>query len=183
MVGGRVAVGVVLSAWPGLVLCRCVAPLLVGCAALVRGPPHGRACCVGAHPSPTVGRAVSVCGLSHGGACCAGVWPASRSAVLRCCVARLMVGRAMLVRGSPHGGACFVATCSPRWLCAVWWCLAWVVVVCASWRPASLGSGWWCLCWCFSQRHARLVLFVGCCLPRLTVGLFGWLLSAVGLRL
>ena len=69
---GRAAIGAVLFAWPGLVLCWCVAPLLVGFASLVRGPPHGRACCVGARPPPTVGRVLSVCGPSDGG-CCARV--------------------------------------------------------------------------------------------------------------
>ena len=183
VVGGQVAVGVVLFAWPGLVLCWCVAPLLVGFAALVRGPPHGRACCVGARPPPTVGRAVSLCGPSHGGACCAGVWPASCSAVLHCCVAPLKVGRSVRVCGPPHGGACFFAACLPRGLRVVWWCLAWAVVVCAAWQPASLGSGWWCSWWCFSRRHALLVLFVRCCLHRLTVGVLGCLWSALGLRL
>ena len=136
VVSNRVAVGVVLFAWLGLLLCWCVAALLVGFAALVRGPPHGRACCVGARPPATLGRAVSLCGPFHGGACCAGVWPASWSAVLRCCVALLMLGRAVLVRGPPHGGAYFVTACRLGWLCLVWWCLAWVVVVCAAWRPA-----------------------------------------------
>ena len=146
-------------------------------------PPHGKARCVRGRPPPTVGRAVSLCGPCHGGACCAGVWPASWSAVLRCCLAPLMVGRALLVRGCPHGGACFVTACPPGWLYVVWSCLAWVVVVRAAWRPASLGSGWWCLWWCSSMRHARLVLFVRCCLCRLTVGVFGWMWLVVGLRL
>ena len=172
---GRVAVGVVFLALPGLVLCCFVARLLVGFASLVCAPRHGRACCVGARPPPTLGRAVSVCGPSHGWACCACVWPASLSAVLRCCVALLMVGHAVLVRGPPHGWACFVAPCPPRWLCVVWWCLAWVVVVCATWRLASLGAGWLCFWWCISWRHARLVLFVRRCLRRLTVGVSGWL--------
>ena len=145
-------------------------------------PPHGRACCAGARPPPTVGRAVSVCGPSQGGACCAGVLPAAWSSVLLCCVAPLMVGRAVPVRGPPHGSACCVGACLPRWLCVVWCCLAWVVVVCATCGPA-LGSGWWCLWWCLSRRHGRLVLFVGCCLCRLTVGMFGSVWSVVGLRL
>ena len=113
----------------------------------MHGPHHGRACRVAARSSPTVGRAVSLCGPTHGGACCADVWPASWSAVLRCCVAPLMVGRAVLVRGPPHCAARFVAPCPPGWLCVVWWCLAWVVVVFAAWRQVSSGSGWWCL-WC-----------------------------------
>ena len=176
-------VRVVLFAWPGLVLCWGVAPPLVWLAALVCGRPHGRACCVGARPPPTLGRAVWVCGPFHGGACCAGVWPASWSAVLRCCVAPLMVGLGVLVRGPPHGEAYFVAACPPQWLCVVWCCLLSVVVVCAAWQQVSLGLRWWCLWWCFSQRHARLVLFVQCCLRRPTQGVFRWLWSAVGLRL
>ena len=105
-------------------LCWFVAPLLVGFAALVRGPPHGRACCVGACPPPTVGRAVSVCGPSHGEACCAGLGPASWSAVLRCCVTLpcrgrlswcvppLMVGSALLL--PVCRGGC--AWCGGAWL-------------------------------------------------------------------
>ena len=107
----------VLFAWPGLVLCWCVAPLMVGFPALVRGPPEGRACCVGAPPP------------KKKGACCVGVWPLPRWGMLCWCVARLMVGRAAILSGPPHGGACFVAACPPRWLCVVWWCLGWVVVV------------------------------------------------------
>ena len=39
MVGGWVAVAVVLLAWPGLVRCWCVRPTLLGRAVLVRAPP------------------------------------------------------------------------------------------------------------------------------------------------
>ena len=78
----------------------------------------------------------------------------------------------------PHGGACSVGACPPRWLCVVWWCWAWVVV--SSYRrPALLGSGWWC----FSRRHVQLFWFVRRRLRRLTVGVFGWLWSAVRLWL
>ena len=74
----------------------------------MRGPRHGRACCVGARPPPTVGRVVSVCGPSQRG-CCARVRPTTWSSVLLCCVAPscwgvlnrcvapLMVGHAVLV--------------------------------------------------------------------------------------
>ena len=117
---GRAVVGAVLFAWPGFVLCWCVAPLLVGFASLVRGPPHGRACCVGARPPPTVGRVVSVCGPSHGGGC-ARVRPTAWSSVLLCCVAPLVVGRVVPVRGPPHGGARCIGACPPRWLWMVWW--------------------------------------------------------------
>ena len=42
-----VVVAVVLLAWPGLVLCCCVLPPLLGRAVFVRGPPLGGECCVG----------------------------------------------------------------------------------------------------------------------------------------
>ena len=159
------------GAWPpswwGL-LRWCVAPPMVGRAVLVRTcrPLWGVLCrCVA---PPKVGRVVLACGPPHGCPCCF--------------AAPLMEGRAVPVRGPPHGGACCVGACPPRWLCVVWWCLAWVVVVCAAWEPA-WGSGWWCLWWCFNRRHARLVLFGRCCLYRFTVGVFGWVWSAVGLQL
>ena len=44
---GWVVVAVLLFAWPGLVLCWCVPPPLLGPAVFVRGPPLGGACCVG----------------------------------------------------------------------------------------------------------------------------------------
>ena len=44
---GCVAVTVELLAWPGLVLCWCVPPPLLGHAVFVRGPPFGGACGVG----------------------------------------------------------------------------------------------------------------------------------------
>ena len=144
-------------------------------------PPHGKARSIGARLPPTVGRVVSVCGPSQGW-CCARVRPTALSSVLLCCVAPLVVGRTLPVRGPPHGGARCVGACPPPWLCPSWWCWAWVVVVCAAWGPA-LGSGWSCLWWCLSRRHARLVLFVRCCLRRHTVGVFGWVWSVVGLRL
>ena len=76
------------------------------------GLPHGRACCVGARPLPTVGPAVSVCGPSQGRACCAGVRPAAWSSVLLCCVAPLMVGRAVLAPVRRSG----CAWCGGAWL-------------------------------------------------------------------
>ena len=42
-----VVVAVVLLAWPGLVLCWCVPPPLLGRAVIVRGPPRGGECYVG----------------------------------------------------------------------------------------------------------------------------------------
>ena len=82
-------------------------------------PPPVRACCACAWPPPLVaravlvcplpmaGRAVLVCGLPCGGACCVGAWPPSWSGVLYWCLPD-----AVLVRG------------------LIWWCLAWVVVLC-----------------------------------------------------
>ena len=102
---------------------------------------------------------------------------------LRCCVAPIMVGLGVLVRSPPHGEAYVVPACPLRWLCVVWCCLPPVVVVCTAWQQALLGLGWWCLWWCFSERHARLVLFVQCCLRCLTRGVLKWLWSAVGLQL
>ena len=123
VVGGRVAVGAVLFAWPGLVLCWCVAPLLVGFAELVHDPPHGRACCVGAHPRtlwnvmcrcvapPVVGRAVLACDSPHGRLCCIVVRPPSWLGVLCWCVAPLMAGRALLL--PVRRGGC-------AWCCGAW---------------------------------------------------------------
>ena len=173
VVGGWVAVVVLLIAWTGFVLCWCAACLLVGRAVVVRARPHA-------------------------GACCVGVWPPPLWGVLPWFVAPLMVGRAVLVRGPPHGGACCVGAHWPRWWCVVWWCLAWVVVICwvavvvvlfalpdrccagACPPPPCLGLP--CLCVatplmgravstcqgfssrCCSRFDARLVLLVRCCL-------------------
>ena len=84
--GGARCVGVWPSSWWGcVVLCCvlprcgvlccvalrcvvwwCVAPLMVGCAALLCGPPHGRACRIGVR-----------CVVLFGVVCCSGVWPPS----------------------------------------------------------------------------------------------------------
>ena len=147
-------------------VCGCVDCLAGVGSVLVRGLPHGGACCVGTGLPPRWG---VLCW------CVAPPW----WGVLRSCVVPLMVGRAVLVRGPPHGGACCVGACPLCWWCVVWWCLAWVVVVCAACQPASFGLVWCC----FSRRHARLVLLVRRRLCRLTVGVFGWLWSVVRLRL
>ena len=94
----------------------CVVCLAGVGAVLVRGPPHGRACCVGARPPPTEGHAVSVCGLSHGGELC---WR----------VARLMVGRAALLCGPPNGGGCCAGARPPSWWGVLCCCLPAAVVV------------------------------------------------------
>ena len=70
--------------WLG-VLRWCVAPLMVGLAALG----FVVLCCVALCVVP-------VCGPPYGGACCVGVWHPSWSGVLWWCVAPLMVGRASL---------------------------------------------------------------------------------------
>ena len=57
--------------------CGCVDRLAGVSSGLVRSPPHGEACCVGACPPPRVGRAVLLCGPPHGGACFVGLWPPS----------------------------------------------------------------------------------------------------------
>ena len=133
---------IVLIAWPGLVLCWCAGPLMVGRVVLVRAPPPGGVCCIGVCPPP---------------------W----SGVLRWFVAPLMVKRVVLVRGPPrggacaHGGACCVGACWPRWWCVMWWCLAWVVVVC--WvAVAGVLFAWpaLVLCWCVPPPLLGRAVFV-----------------------
>ena len=122
--GGACCVGVCPPSWRGcVVLCCvalgcgvlsgfvlrcvvwwwCVAPLMVGRAALVCGPPHGGACCVGV-------RCAVLCRV----VCCDGVLPpswwgcvllccvASRCGVL-CCVALRCVPKALLPKGKRPG--------------------------------------------------------------------------------
>ena len=98
--------------------CDCVDRLAGVGSVLVRGPPHGGACCVGACPPPSLGvlcwcvpppdRGVCcvACGAPHGGACCVGAWPHSWWGVLCWCPSAAVV------------------------VCGVV-CLAWVVVVCS----------------------------------------------------
>ena len=142
-------------------LCWCPAPLMVGPAVLVRGPPHG-----GAWPpscwgllcgclTPTwwgvpwwcvapykVGHAVLMCGPPHGMA-----WPPSRWGVLWRCLAPRLVGRAVLVRGPPLGGACPVAAGPP-----LWWGLLWLMPGSPHGGVCCVGAGhppWWgVLSWC-----------------------------------
>ena len=77
----------------------CVAPLMVGRAGLVCGPPLGGACCVGVRCGVLCGvvLCVVVCGPPSGGACCVGVWPPSWWGVLWWSVPPPMVGRAVSV--------------------------------------------------------------------------------------
>ena len=88
--------GVVFAALQSACSGRCGRRLGCGCgcvdrhagvgSVLVRGPPHGWACCVGACPPP------------HGRARCVGVCPPPWWGVLRWFVVPLLVGRAVLVR-------------------------------------------------------------------------------------
>ena len=185
-----VVVGVVLFAWPGLVLCGCVPP----------PPPFPGSLCL-CVPPPMVGCAVLVCA------------PPPWWGVLRWFVGPLMVGRAVLVQGPPLGGACFVDACPLRWWYVVRWCFASVVVVCWVAVPVVLFAwprlvlcrcappppcwGVLCLCvppplvgravsvcsgfgsWCFSRLDARLVLLVRCCLRHRMAGVVGCLLCVV----
>ena len=158
-VGGWVAVVVLLTAWPGWVLCSCAAPLMVGRTVLVCAPPHGGACCVGMWPPPwwgvlrwfvvpllvgravlvraplMVGRVVSACAPPpRGGACCVGVCPPPGVGRAALASELLVVGRAALVLGLPLGRACRVGACPPRS-----WCVVWGVVIC------SVGCGHRCV--------------------------------------
>ena len=110
----------VVLAWPGLVLCWCVLPPLLGRAALVRGPPLGGACCFGAWPPfhwgvlcwwPPAAVVVFGLGCRHlsgrlglrlscwlgRGWCCAGACPPPP-----------LLGRVVFVRDPPLGGECGV---------------------------------------------------------------------------
>ena len=111
MVGGCVGAVVVLIAWPGLVLCWCAAPLMLGRAVLVRAPPPCWGVLCWCLPPPILGRDVLVCapppsmprravlarGPPHGRACCLIKGPPLWRRVLCWCLTRLMVGRAVLV--------------------------------------------------------------------------------------
>ena len=114
----------------------------------------------------------------------------ARSDVVRVVVMPIsvLVGCARVGLCTTHGGACCVGALPASWWVVRCWCLPAAVVVrgvvvlglgCRLCRLASLGSGWWC----FSRRHAPLVLLVQRHRHRLTVGVFGWLWSAVGLQL
>ena len=125
-----------------------VAPLMVGCAALVCDPAHGRACRVGVR-----------CVVLFGVVCCGRVWPPSWWGVVWWCVAPLMVG------------LCSVVLCCAALRCVVLCCVALcgVVVVCVPphggaccfgvWPPCTVGRAvlgcgvlccvdcvfWWCV--------------------------------------
>ena len=129
--GGACCVGLWSPSWWGVlcwcvrppwwgVLCRCVppppwwsvlrwfvTPLVMGRAALVRGPPPGRACRVGACPprSWCVVWGVVICSMGCGRGCVVGL--AGVGAVLVRAPPPLL-GRALFVRGPPLGGACCV---------------------------------------------------------------------------
>ena len=118
----------------GVVVCG---PPMVGCAALVFGLPHGRACRIGVR-----------CVVLFGVVCCRGVWPRSWWGVVWWCVAPLMVGPCCVVLffaalrcilsccvalscpgvvcGPPNGRAC----CLGVWPPARWGVLCWCSVLC-----------------------------------------------------
>ena len=115
--------------------CGCVDRLAGVGSVLVRGPPHGWACCFGACPPqwwgvlcwcvapPMVGRAALICGLPLGGACCVGACPPD-------------CGRAVWVCAPlPRGRACCVGLWPPSWWGAVCWCVT----------PSRCGVPCWCL--------------------------------------
>ena len=157
----------VVLASPGLVLCWCVLPPLLGRAVLVRGPPLGRACCFGAWSPFSLGRAVLVA------ACCGGgVWFGLSSSVgwvvvavvllawpglvLCWCVPPTPVGACRVCAWPPPwwGVRCLRVRVSVRGVVAGWmpgW-FCWFAVVAAAVRPALSGCG--CLCclpgrgWC-----------------------------------
>ena len=153
----------VVFAWPGLVLCCCVPPPLMGRAALVCGPLHGGACCVGAW-APLAGACcvvarlprwwclvwvVIVCWLGCGCGCVVGL--AGVGAVLVRAPPPLL-GRAVFARGPPLWGVlcrrvrvsvCGVVT---GWMSGS---LCWFAVVSAAVQPALSGVG--CL-WCLPGR-------------------------------
>ena len=162
--GGACCVGVWPPSWWG-VLCWCVAPLIVGRAAL------GGVCCVVWSPiwrgvlrwcvAPLiVGRVVVVCGPPHGGAelRCVVLCPLALLCGVLCCVALCcvwwcvaprMAGRGALVCGPPHGGACcsgvrcvvlFGIVCSGGVWPPVWWGLLRLCV-----PPSWCGVLWWCV--------------------------------------
>ena len=85
------------------VLCWCVAPSMVGCAALVCGPPVAGACCGGACPSHGGACCVGV-SPPRGAACCVGLCPPPWWGVLCWCVAPLLLGRAVLLAACRGGG-------------------------------------------------------------------------------
>ena len=139
--GGACCVGVCSPSQWG-VLGWCVAPLMVGCAALGCDV----LCCVAPRMA---GRAALVCGPPHGGACCGGVWPPSgcgcvalccvvSPCVAVCCVPLCCVVLCVVLRGPPHGGARCVCVSHPAcsgmlllgtvccvlWRCVLWWCVA-----------------------------------------------------------
>ena len=96
---------------------------MVGRAVLVRGPPHGGACCVGARGLRwccvvwwCLAWVVVVCWVAV-----AAVLFASPGLVLCWCVPSPLLGRAVFVRGPPHGGMCCVGVCPPPWCGVLRW--------------------------------------------------------------
>ena len=133
-VGGLVAVVAVLIAWPGLVLCWCAAPLLVGRAVLAC-PGLGSWCCSRLDARLAL---LVCCGICRRTASVVGCWLSVVFAwlgpVLCWCMPPPLLGRALFVPGPPHGGACCVGVLPPHGgACRV-----------GLWPP----SWWGMLCWC-----------------------------------
>ena len=132
VVGGWIAVVVVLITWRGRVLCLCAAPLMVGRTLLVRAPPPG-------------------------GACCVGFWPPSWWGALCWCVPPLLLGCAVLVPPCRDGGVWFGLSSPVRWVVVVVVLLAWSgLVLCwcvpppppvGACRVCACPPPWWGLLW------------------------------------
>ena len=199
--GGACCVGLWSPSWWGVlcwcvppswwgVLCRCVppppwfgvlrwfvAPLVVGRAALVRGPPLGRACRVGACPprSWCVVWGVVICSVGCGRGCVVGL---ARVGVVLVC-APSPVGACRVCAWPPPGWGVLcrrvrvsvrgvVAGCMPGWFC-------WFAVVSAAVQPALSGVGClWCQPgrgWCSASACSPPCWGVPClCVPPPLVG-------------
>ena len=160
-----------------------VAPLMVGRAVLVCGPPLGGACCVGAYPPRwwcvvwlCLAWVVVVCWVGCGCGCVFLV--AGVNAVLvrappplfgRAVFVRAppMVGRALLVCAPPHRGACCIGLWPPSWWGVLCWCVAPLLVGRAVLVAARRGGGAW-----FGGVRLWLPLSVGW--VAVAVVLFAW---------
>ena len=122
--------------------CGCVDRLARMGSVLVRGPPHGWACCVGACPPPWGGVLCRCVSDPRGGACCVGACPPPWWGVLCRCVP------------DPRGGACCVGARPPSQWGVPCRCLPAAVVVWGS-GCRHLRGGLWLQLWCWLGR--------GCC--------------------
>ena len=161
----------VVFAWLGLVLCWCVPPPLVGRAALVCGPPHGGACCVGLWSPSWWGLLCSCVPPSWWGMLC---WRLPAPVVVCGLGCRHLLGGlwlrlcCRLGQGWCCAGACPLPCWGVRCLCVAPPLLGRAVSACSGFSS-----------WCCSRLDARLVLLVRCCLRRHTAGVVGCWLSVV----